>query len=309
MIGNLKMYLGPADLDHYAEFLRELLVPIAPANRRGLWILRIGLLRRRRVLHIHAAYSLTVMNRRARSVKYESGAPTTRLPTSPAARCAGRGSSWLLFVALAPRRLHVGLGQSRLRARRRLSQCRCHRCCTSCRSRSCTSSPTLPSASTCTTGHGACFSRWAGIDRGSTSGGVVLPIGFATLDRCWKRVVPDCRPRRNCEGLRCRSHSSQPKFDGRVPAGPIEEKWDAYKDDVKLVNPNNKRKFKIIVVGTGLAGASAAATLAELGYKVEAFRITIRLGVLTRSLRRVASTPPRTITTTATSVHRFFYDT
>ena len=54
-----------------------------------------------------------------------------------------------------------------------------------------------------------------------------------------------------------------PKLDGRVPAGPVEEKWDAYKSDVKLVNPNNKRKFKIIVVGTGLAGASAAATLAE----------------------------------------------
>jgi len=60
-------------------------------------------------------------------------------------------------------------------------------------------------------------------------------------------------------------------FDAKVPAGPLTEKWDNYKQNAKLVNPNNKRKFKIIVVGTGLAGASAAATLAELGYQVDAF--------------------------------------
>ena len=60
-------------------------------------------------------------------------------------------------------------------------------------------------------------------------------------------------------------------FDSKIPAGPLTEKWDNYKQNAKLVNPNNKRKFKIIVVGTGLAGASAAATLAELGYQVDAF--------------------------------------
>ncbi len=57
----------------------------------------------------------------------------------------------------------------------------------------------------------------------------------------------------------------------QVPSGPIEKKWDQHRQDLKLVNPANKRKFDIIVVGTGLAGASAAATLAELGYKVKAF--------------------------------------
>jgi succinate dehydrogenase / fumarate reductase, flavoprotein subunit len=57
----------------------------------------------------------------------------------------------------------------------------------------------------------------------------------------------------------------------KVPAGPLADKWDTFKDDSKLVNPNNKRKFKVIVVGTGLAGASCAATLAELGYQVESF--------------------------------------
>jgi len=60
-------------------------------------------------------------------------------------------------------------------------------------------------------------------------------------------------------------------FNAKIPAGALHEKWDNYKDGAKLVNPNNKRKFKIIVVGTGLAGASAAATLAELGYQVDAF--------------------------------------
>jgi succinate dehydrogenase / fumarate reductase flavoprotein subunit len=60
-------------------------------------------------------------------------------------------------------------------------------------------------------------------------------------------------------------------FDSKVPAGALADKWDNYKQNAKLINPNNKRKFKIIVVGTGLAGASAAATLAELGYQVDAF--------------------------------------
>ena len=60
-------------------------------------------------------------------------------------------------------------------------------------------------------------------------------------------------------------------LNAKIPNGALHEKWDNYKADAKLVNPNNKRKFKVIVVGTGLAGASAAATLAELGYQVDAF--------------------------------------
>ncbi|MEM7338336.1 MAG: fumarate reductase/succinate dehydrogenase flavoprotein subunit [Actinomycetota bacterium] len=59
--------------------------------------------------------------------------------------------------------------------------------------------------------------------------------------------------------------------DSKIPAGPMADKWDNHKFDIKLVNPANKRKFKVIVVGTGLAGASAAATLGELGYDVHAF--------------------------------------
>jgi len=60
-------------------------------------------------------------------------------------------------------------------------------------------------------------------------------------------------------------------LDGKAPTGPIEQSWDKHRFDMKLVNPSNKRKYKILVVGTGLAGASAAASLGELGYNVEAF--------------------------------------
>ncbi|MCC7065170.1 MAG: fumarate reductase/succinate dehydrogenase flavoprotein subunit [Planctomycetes bacterium] len=61
------------------------------------------------------------------------------------------------------------------------------------------------------------------------------------------------------------------KLDSNIPGGPIQEKWDTRKFELKLVNPANKRKYKVLVVGSGLAGASAAATLAELGYQVECF--------------------------------------
>ena len=60
-------------------------------------------------------------------------------------------------------------------------------------------------------------------------------------------------------------------LDPKIPAGPIEERWTSHKFNMKLVNPANKRKFTVIVVGTGLAGAAAAASLAELGYKVKCF--------------------------------------
>ncbi len=99
------------------------------------------------------------------------------------------------------------------------------------------------------------------------------------------------------------------ELDAKIPAGPIEDKWDSYKNDVKLVNPNNKRKFKVLVVGTGLAGASAAATLAELGYQVDAFTFH-------DSPRRAHSIAAQGGINAAKnyrgdgdSIHRLFYDT
>jgi len=60
-------------------------------------------------------------------------------------------------------------------------------------------------------------------------------------------------------------------LDAKIPAGPLDDKWTDYKGHCKLVNPSNKRKLEVIIIGTGLAGASAAASLGELGYKVKAF--------------------------------------
>ncbi|MTB02315.1 MAG: FAD-binding protein, partial [Actinobacteria bacterium] len=60
-------------------------------------------------------------------------------------------------------------------------------------------------------------------------------------------------------------------LDSKIPSGPVEERWENHKFNMKLVNPANKRKFTVLVVGTGLAGAAAAATLAELGYHVKCF--------------------------------------
>jgi succinate dehydrogenase / fumarate reductase flavoprotein subunit len=60
-------------------------------------------------------------------------------------------------------------------------------------------------------------------------------------------------------------------LDGKIPSGPLHEKWDNRRAEMKLVNPSNKRRYRVIVIGTGLAGASAAASLGELGYNVDVF--------------------------------------
>src|SRR3977135_1596785 len=60
-------------------------------------------------------------------------------------------------------------------------------------------------------------------------------------------------------------------LNSKVPSGPLESKWRKHRDESKLVSPNNKRKFDILVVGSGLAGASTAASLAELGYNVKCY--------------------------------------
>ncbi len=60
-------------------------------------------------------------------------------------------------------------------------------------------------------------------------------------------------------------------LDSKIPEGPLKDKWTKHKNNINLVNPANKRHIDVIIVGTGLAGGSAAATLAELGYNVKAF--------------------------------------
>ena len=88
-------------------------------------------------------------------------------------------------------------------------------------------------------------------------------------------------------------------IDSKIPEGPLAEKWTNYKAHQKLVNPANKRRLDIIVVGTGLAGGSAAATLGELGFNVLNFCIQDSPRRAHSPLREV-SMPPKTIKTTET---------
>src|SRR5438477_1711396 len=61
------------------------------------------------------------------------------------------------------------------------------------------------------------------------------------------------------------------ELKSKIPSGPIEQRWDRHRFEMKLVNPANKRKYSVLVVGSGLAGASASASMAELGYNVKCF--------------------------------------
>ena len=182
MVGNLKMYLGAEDFNHYAEFLRELLVPILPRTV-ALWLMRLGLIGAV-ALHIHAAYGLTVMNRKARSVKYQS-ARDYQVATFASRTMRWTGIIVFLFLFWHLADLTWGFGQRASAAT--ASSCAATPTATSCaassvcRSPSSTSSPTSRSASTCSTACGASSSAWAGTTRASTSGAATSPSAFATI--------------------------------------------------------------------------------------------------------------------------------
>mgnify|MGYP001423888761 CR=1 FL=1 len=99
------------------------------------------------------------------------------------------------------------------------------------------------------------------------------------------------------------------KLDAKIPSGPLDEKWSKHLNDVKLVSPNNKRKMHVIVVGTGLAGASASASLAELGYKVSTFCIQDS-GRRAHSIAAQGGiNAAKNYQNDGDSVYRLFYDT
>ncbi len=98
-------------------------------------------------------------------------------------------------------------------------------------------------------------------------------------------------------------------LESKIPSGPIEKKWDNHRFAMKLVNPSNKRKYSIIVVGTGLAGASAAASLGELGYNV----LTFSYHESPRRAHSIAAqggiNAPKNYANDGDSIWRLFYDT
>ncbi|HSJ02873.1 MAG TPA: fumarate reductase/succinate dehydrogenase flavoprotein subunit [Verrucomicrobium sp.] len=105
------------------------------------------------------------------------------------------------------------------------------------------------------------------------------------------------------------SIAPDPALNANIPAGPLAQKWSKHKQDSKLINPANKRKYTVIVVGTGLAGSSAAASLSEMGYKVKSF-------CFQDSPRRAHSiaaqggiNAAKNYQNDGDSVHRLFYDT
>jgi succinate dehydrogenase / fumarate reductase flavoprotein subunit len=99
------------------------------------------------------------------------------------------------------------------------------------------------------------------------------------------------------------------KLDAKIPGGPLAEKWDRYRFEAKLVNPANRRKYTIIIVGTGLAGASAAATLGELGYNV----VSVCIQDSPRRAHSIAAqggiNAAKNYQNDGDSIQRLFYDT
>ncbi len=97
-------------------------------------------------------------------------------------------------------------------------------------------------------------------------------------------------------------------LNSKIPSGNLDQKWNDYKGHVKLVNPTNKRKLEIIIVGTGLAGASAAAALAELGYSVKTFcfQDSPRRAHSIAAHRKVVSMQQKIIRMTATAFFVYF---
>ena len=97
--------------------------------------------------------------------------------------------------------------------------------------------------------------------------------------------------------------AKETKLDSKIPGGAMRDKWTTYQSTVPLVSPNNKRRIDVIIVGSGLAGASAAASLGELGYNVKVFTFhDSPRRAHSLSLPKVASTPPKI---TATTVIRY----
>src|SRR5664280_1904977 len=256
MAGNLQAFLpnGPAALDHYGAFLRELL------HGTGIWFVRAGLLLAVG-LHVWAYLGLTLKSWAARPKGYS-------VNDFEEATFASRSMRW---TGPHPRGLHrlsphAPDGRQRAPALRR--------------------GQGLPEPR-----HGprararrAFLHPRDGLPR-------LPPVARSVVDAADARPLAPEVPQ-GAEGLRHRLHrprhgrlrpraargprghaevGTDMELKSNIPDGPLEKKWDKYRFDMKLVNPANKRKYSVIVVGSGLAGGAGAASLAELGYNVSCF--------------------------------------
>ena len=268
LIGNLQFFLGPESINRYGHFLQS--------NIEVLWPARIGLLVLV-FLHIWSAIKLTIENRAARPVSYVN-------KKTVAASYASRTMIWSGFIILAFIIYHLlhftatvkavnlthrdfgtltdNLGRHDIFAMIVIGF----------------QNPIVSAFYIFAQfllflhlGHGLSamfqslgFKNPAYENKIKIFAQVVswaMFVGYCSIPisvfvRLWQRV--------------CAERAGM-KLDSKIPSGPLAQKWDKHKFDLKLVNPANKRKFDVIVVGSGLAGASAAATMAELGYKVKCF--------------------------------------
>ena len=254
MVGNLKFYFGTTSLDIYSEWLREIGEPALPRSTM-LWAARVVLLLAVAV-HIHAAYALTRINRRARPEAYRSKRDFV------AADFASRTMRWtgiivLLFIIFHLLDLTLGTGQPGLHRRQ---------------------SPPQPGREL------RALAGRDGLHRGQPGARrAPLPRGVEHVPEHRLRVSEAARVRDRVRGDHRDRQRVLPALgdagagrlsvalDPLIPPGSIQNAWDNHRFTVRLVNASNKRRFRVIVVGTGLAGASAAATLAELGYEVTVF--------------------------------------
>ena len=276
MVGMMKFFFGQEDFDHYSHWLRTILSPLMP-HEGFLWLQR-GVLSLAVVLHMWAATSLTLQSRRARPVKYARR-------SNVQATYASRTMRWggviiILFVIYHLLDLSIGNANPGLREGRGVPQHRrqpravaggdrLHRV----RRRAC--------ACTCTTASGACSRPSAPTRRSTTARCAACRKFVALLDLRRLRLRADRDPRR--VQRMTTTFTDTPWVEAPSGTGPvltanvkadgteIDELWDTHRFNLKLVNPANKRKHTIIMVGTGLAGGAAAASLGELGYHVKAF--------------------------------------
>ena len=250
VLANLLVFQGPGKINAYSAFLH--------GTGGALWAARLVLIAAL-VLHVVAAVQLTDRRQEARPVGL------FRRPQGPGVDLGARTIRWggaLILVFLVYHILHFTIGTAHPSF---VEGNPYHNVATGFRSPAVVAIYLVAMAV-------VGLHLYHGVWSSGRSLGVSPPIAPATPPRSRARTgaarLAGLLDHSDC-GLRG-SRAMRP-LDPRVPGGPIEQKWDQHRFEMKLVNPANKRKYTVLMVGSGLAGASAAATLSELGYNVKCF--------------------------------------